>query len=116
MEADRTAFINKMPQDEVDHMDDLDTVPNQFDQVVTLVGQVINSLSYWRHNAILNTVLTNDDQRRVKDVLKENRALFEEDDNYLFGSKFEELVVKTQKTKVKTKEMLAGTVASGCSE
>lgn len=57
------------------------------DMSVTMLGQAFNSLTYYRRCNALSTIL-NGDKSKVKDILKENKKIFQEDSSQrLFGEK-----------------------------
>ena len=75
-----------------------------YEKTVTLIGQTVNNLLYQRRFNALSAIFN--DKKKAKSMIKENKDLINNDDTYLFGDKFEEKVVKTQKMKVKTKQAL----------
>jgi len=75
-----------------------------YEKTVTLIGQTVNNLLYQRRYNVLSGIFN--DKKRAKSMIKEHKSLIDHDDTYLFGEKFEEKVVKTQKMKLKTKQLL----------
>ena len=72
------------------------------DQTVALLGQVYNNISYTRRFNVLKQI-TGDPEKQKK--LKEKKEIFESE-NHLFGEKFETDLVKTAKSKQKSREVL----------
>ena len=115
MEADKDAIINPPEGTEKvllteDMTARLESTSERFEQSVTLIGQTMNLIYYHRRCAVLQAIFQ--DRKKARDILSDKREMLEEDDSYLFGLGFEEHVVKTQKTKIKTKEMLASSSSS----
>lgn len=77
----------------------MNTVSIGFEQIITLLGQVINSIVYQRRLSILTSVFN--EKKKANDLMNDLKGLMNEDNEKLFGSKFEENVVKNQKTKIK---------------
>ena len=72
------------------------------DQTVALLGQAYNNISYTRRFNVLKQI-TGDPEKQKK--LKEKKEIFESE-NHLFGEKFETDLVKTAKSKQKSREVL----------
>ena len=64
-----------------------------FYHVILLFGQAMNSRSYIRRFNILRSFVG--DKKRVESMLKDNSKALSDAENMLFGSKYEELVVKS---------------------
>ena len=74
------------------------------DQTVVLLGQAYNNISYTRRFNVLKQITG--DPRKTKKNLKEKKEIFEKENHYLFGEKFETDLVKTAKSKQKSREVL----------
>lgn len=71
-------------------------VSTLYEKTVILIGQTINNLLYQRRfNALFN-----DKKKALSLGSRNTKDLINNDDTYLFGDKFEEKVIKTQKMKV----------------
>ena len=92
---------NEASQDDLNQLEGIST---QFEQTFTLVDQAINSIQYQRRMNVLSTIFS--DKKKAKEILSDKVDIINEDYEYIFGSKFEDSVVKTQRIKRKTKEML----------
>ena len=75
------------------------------DQTVVLLGQAYNNISYTRRFNVLKQITG--DPRKTKKNLKEKKEIFEKKNHYLFGEKFETDLVKTAKSKKRSREVLA---------
>ena len=64
-----------------------------FYHVILLFGQAMNSRSYIRRFNIPTSFVG--DKKRVESMLKDNSTALSDAENMLFGSKYEELVVKS---------------------
>ena len=73
------------------------------DQTVVLLGQAYNNISYTRCFSVLTQLETPEKQQKK---LKEKKEIFESENHYLFGVKFETDLVKTAKSKQKSREVL----------
>lgn len=80
-----------------------------FEQTVTLIGQLVNHILYQRRFMILSAMFN--DKKKAKQLLKDWKDLLMDTESYLFGEKFEDKVIKTQKTKLKTKQLLKDSMA-----
>ena len=69
-----------------------------------LPGQAVNSCFCIRRLNVLMPVVG--DKKRAESMLKDNAAAFSEAENMLFGSKYEELVVKSLRLKIYQKNSL----------
>ena len=74
------------------------------DQTVVSLGQAYHNISYTMRFHVLKQITG--DPRKIKKVLKEKRETFESENQYLFGEKFETDLVKTAKSKQKSREVL----------
>ena len=74
------------------------------DQTVVLLGQAYDNISYTRRFNVLKQITG--DPRKTKKNLKEKKEIFEKENHYLFGEKFETDLVKTAKSKQKSREVL----------
>ena len=72
-----------------------------FDQVILLLGQAMNSCSYIRRFNVLMPFVGN--KKRAQSMLKDNATTLSDAGNMLFGSKYEELVVKDLSSKIDQK-------------
>lgn len=74
------------------------------DMTVTLLGQAINAILYYRrHNALMSII--KGDKTKVKDIMTENKEILREDTtNWLFGEKFDDRIMEFVKLKKKSKE------------
>ena len=72
-----------------------------FDQVILLLRQAMNSCSYIRHFNVLMSFVG--DKKRIDSMLKDSTTAFSEAENMLFGSKYEELMLKTLNSKNRSK-------------
>lgn len=87
---------------------------NMFEKVVTLVAQASQRTTFTRRSNMLDQMIL--DHRRAKDVLSENEKYFKEDNSgFLFGSKFEEQVSKTSKSKEQSKKVFTALAGSSSS-
>ena len=68
-----------------------------FKKVILFLGQVMNSCSYIRR--------FDGDRKWAESMLKDNATAFSEEENMLFGSKYEELVAKYLSSKNSSKEL-----------
>lgn len=74
------------------------------DMTVTLLGQAINAISYYRRRNALMSIMKGD-KAKVKDIMKENKEILQEDTtNRLFGEKFDDRIMEFVKLKKKSKE------------
>ena len=73
------------------------------DQTVVLLGQAYNNISYTRRFNVLKKITG--DPRKTKKNLKEKKEIFESQNHYLFGKKFETDLVKSAKSKQKSREL-----------
>ena len=85
-----------------------------FDQVILLLGQAMNSCSYIRHFNFLMSFVG--DKKRIDSMLKDNTTAFSEAENMLFGSKYEELMLKTLNSKNRSKELFGSIKNQGLSK
>ena len=75
------------------------------DQTVTLLGQAFKSILYTRRfNALKKTTV---DPRKTKKLLKEKKQISVKKAQILFGERFEFDVVRTAKSKQKSKEVFS---------
>ena len=94
--------MEKVNVDNENEEDLIFTMSSLFDQTILLLGQAVNSCAYIRRFNILMSFMT--DKKKVEGILKENAAVFAESDDNLFGEKYEETMIKSAKSKKKTKE------------
>jgi len=97
------------PDDDADQitLDTFKEVSNLFEQTSTLLAHASNKLTYQRRFNILSTLI--DNNTRVSDLLRTHADILNhKDNNFLFGEKFEEIMVKDCKSKKKSKEMFSG--------
>ena len=81
-------------------------VSNLFEQTMLLVGQTLQSITYYRRHNILSTLI--DNPSKVKEILKSADATLDGADNiYLFGDKFQEKFLDTN-AKQKSKLLFSG--------
>ena len=73
-------------------------------EVVTMVGQAVQSMAYHRRHNILTAITGN--PRKVSKTLKDKAELLQSEKSALFGKKFEEKLVQTIKSKQKSSELL----------
>ena len=105
MEGEKTDILQTSQEQIMPEVEEnLNTVSTGFEQVITLLGQVINPIVYQRQLGVLTAVFN--EKKKAKDLMKDMKGLMNEDNEELFGPKFEESVVKNQKTKTKTKEII----------
>ena len=105
MEGEKTDILQTSQEQIMPEVEEnLNTVSTGFEQVITLLGQVINPIVYQRQLGVLTAVFN--EKKKAKDLMKDMKGLMNEDNEKLFGPKFEESVVKNQKTKTKTKEII----------
>ena len=105
MEGEKTEILRTSQEQIMREVEEnLNTVSTGFEQVITLLGQVINPIVYQRQLGVLTAVFN--EKKKAKDLMKDMKGLMNEDNEELFGPKFEESVVKNQKTKTKTKEII----------
>ena len=74
------------------------------EQSITLTGQLFNSLTYQRRLNVLQSITTKDS--KAKQLLRDKASLLESNGKHLFGSNFEEDIIKTLKSKKKCEELL----------
>ena len=97
------------PDDDADQitLDTFKEVSNLFEQTSTLLAHASNKLTYQRRFNILSTLI--DNNTIVSDLLRTHADILNhKDNNFLFGEKFEEIMVKDCKSKKKSKEMFSG--------
>ena len=75
-----------------------------FEQSVTMISQVCNTLAYQRRLNILGAIFR--DNKRAKDMMKEQKSIIDGDKTLLFGSKFEDFISRHVKSKKKTREIM----------
>ena len=109
MEAEKESYLAKEGE-----TNPLFEMSKLFDQVVLLLGQAINSCSYIRRFNVLMSFVG--DKKRVESMLKDNATAFWDAGNMLFGSKYEELVVKSLSSKNKSKELFGSIKNQGLSK
>lgn len=109
MELDKES-IDSNPDTPEEIVNGMNSASTLFEKTVTLMGQSFNHLIYQRRFAILSAVFN--DKSRAKNILKDWKDLLDLDPLYLFGEKFEEKVIKTQKAKNKTKQLLKESAGS----
>ena len=85
-----------------------------FDQVVSLLGQAMNSCSYIRRFNVLMSFIG--DKKWIESMLKDNATAFLDAGNMLFGSEYEELVPKSLSSKNRSKELLGSIKNQGSSK
>ena len=107
LDKDRIDQDEKAPEEVIEGAKAAST---SFEQTVTLIGQLVNHILYQRRFSILSAMFN--DKKKAKLLLKDWKDLLVDNENYLFGGKFEDKVVKTQKTKLKTKQLLKDSVPS----
>jgi len=73
------------------------------EKTLTLVGQTVHNIAYQRRHKILSAIMSN--PRKVTKMLREKTELLEKEKDALFGSKFEEKMIKTLKSKQKSKDL-----------
>ena len=80
---------------------------SQDEQVVVSLGDMLRYLdiSYTRRFNVLKKQITRD-PRKTKKILKEKKEIFESENHYLLGEKFETDLVKTAKSRHKSREVL----------
>ena len=112
MEAEKTELVEASGQDQLtfDSIEHVNKVSTGFEQTITLLGQAVNAIVYQRRLSALTSIFN--DRKKAKELLSDKKEMMDEDKDRLFGSKFEESVVKTQKTKVKTKELIGAASSS----
>ena len=86
---------------------DLKEIQEFVEQTVLLLGQALNSISYYRIFGML-LALTNSPPQS-KQMLKEDSELFQMNNKNLFGKKFRENIWDTSKSKKQTLKMLSNT-------
>ena len=74
------------------------------EQIVTLLGQAMNSLSYQRRHNILSALSV--DKAKAKELLKEEKDSIDKDEHFLFGEDFKDHLKKQVKVKTKARELL----------
>ena len=68
-----------------------------------LLGQAFNNISYTRRfNAIKQIT---GDLRKTKQLLKEKNVIFAKETQLLFGERFESDIIRTAKSKLKSKQV-----------
>ena len=85
-----------------------------FDQVILLLGQAMNSCSYIRHFNFLMSFVG--DKKIIDSMLKDNTTAFSEAENMLFGSKYEELMLKSLSSENRSKEFFGSIKNKGSSK
>ena len=85
-----------------------------FDQVILLLGQAMYSCSYIRHFNVLMSFVG--DKKRIDSTLKDGTTAFSEAENMLFGSKYEELMLKSLSSKNRSKELFGSIKNQGLSK
>ena len=74
------------------------------DQTVVMLGQAYNNISCTRRFNVLKQITS--DPRKTNKILKEKKEIFESENHYLCGEKFETDLVKTTKSKQKSRGVL----------
>ena len=82
---------------------DVNEMSQYIDQIILLIGQVFNSVSYSRHMNVLIGVGTV--KVKAKNTLKNQASLLEEDSKEIFGKSFRKHIVATAKAKKESKEV-----------
>ena len=62
---------------------DVDVVASRLDQSITLTGQAVNAVNYFRRTSILSTLCADDD--KAKELMEECQEAIEEEPEELFG-------------------------------
>ena len=70
-----------------------------------LLGQAFNNISYTRRFNALKQITG--DPRKTKQLLKEKNEIFVKETQFLFGEKFESDIIRTAKSKQKSKEVFS---------
>ena len=83
----------------------LPEILTNLDQTVMLLGQALNSISYTRRFNALKQITG--DPRKTKQLLKEKNEIFPKETQFLFGEKFESDIIRTAKSKQKSKEVFS---------
>ena len=88
MEGEKTEILQTSQEQITPEVEEnLNTVSTGFEQVITLLGQVINSIMYQRRLGVLTAVFNG--KKKAKDLMKDMKGLMNEDNEKLFGPKFE---------------------------
>ena len=82
----------------------IDDFRDIIEQSITLTGQLFDSLTCQRRLNVLQSITTKDS--KAKQLLRDKVSLLESNGKHMFGSNFEEDVVKTLKSKKKCEELL----------
>ena len=82
---------------------DADKMSQYIDQTILLIGQAFNSVSYSRCMNVLIGLGT--EKVKVKNTLKHQASLLEEDSKELFDKSFRKHMVSTAKAKKESKEV-----------
>ena len=90
--------------DKSDFHSSMERTGTLFEQTITMIGQVCNTLSYHRRLNVLGAMFQ--DSKKAKEILREQRPALEEDSPLLFGPIFEEFVSRHLKSKKKTREIV----------
>ena len=73
------------------------------DMPITMLGQVFNSLFYYRHRNTLMTIM--DDKKKVKNMMWEDKDIIQESTSKrLFGEKFDQKITEHVKVRKKSRK------------
>ena len=83
----------------------LPKILTNLDKTVMFLDQAFNNISYTRRFNALKQITG--DPRKTKQLLKEKNEIFVKETQYLFGEKFESDIIRTAKSKQKSKEVFS---------